>query len=254
MNLGQRLNKLLRVYTQRSCLPAELEADDLFPVVPDLPLPEGISEKELHSFLRSVCSLGEPTPKVVEKYGEEHFRRVVYTYGLVRGLKGKCLELGSSPYFMTILLKQFTDLDLVLANYFGSQHKQEKDFVEISFKDLNTQNKRSIKSEFYHFNIEGSQFPFDDAEFDVVLFCEIIEHLLMDPVSVLLEIKRVLKPDGVLILTTPNVNKLDNILKITSGSNIYGYYSGHGPYGRHNREYTTNELKTLLDYWVVLLQ
>ena len=35
------------------------------------------------------------------------------------------------------------------------------------------------------FNIEEESFPYDDDSFDVVLFCEILEHLLIDPVRAL---------------------------------------------------------------------
>jgi SAM-dependent methyltransferase len=98
------------------------------------------------------------------------------------------------------------------------------------------------------FNIEGGRFPFDDATFDAVVFAEIIEHLLMDPCAALREIKRVLKPGGTLVLTTPNVARLENVARMISGANIYDPYSGYGPYGRHNREYTRHELALLLGY------
>jgi hypothetical protein len=47
-------------------------------------------------------------------------------------------------------------------------------------------------------------------------------------------------------LTTPNVARLDNVRKIIAGENIYDPYSGYGPYGRHNREYTPQDLFQLL--------
>ena len=98
------------------------------------------------------------------------------------------------------------------------------------------------------FNVEEHNFPFGDGSFDVVLFCEIIEHLLMDPVAVLRKIRRVLKPGGVLVVTTPNVARLDNVAAMIDGRNIYDPYSGFGPYGRHNREYTRHELYRLLQF------
>jgi SAM-dependent methyltransferase len=47
------------------------------------------------------------------------------------------------------------------------------------------------------------EFPFKDAVFDRVQCIEVIEHLL-DPVTTLKEIHRVLKPEGELFISTPN--------------------------------------------------
>jgi SAM-dependent methyltransferase len=219
---------------------------DLFPLIPELPLPEGVSESELRDFLKSVLVADAP-PKEMANYCELDFRRFVYTYGLVRDLSGKCLELGANPYFTTMLLRQFTQLELTLANYFGSQHK-DKVVQEVSYRDFQTGKNYSDQLKSYHFNIENEPFPFSDGEFDVVLFCEIIEHLLLDPIAVLKEVKRVLKPKGVLVLTTPNVSRLENVSCMVAGVNIYDPYSGYGPYGRHNREYNKHELYLLLNY------
>ncbi len=81
-----------------------------------------------------------------------------------------------------------------------------------------------------------------------MLFCEIVEHLLLDPLHALHEIHRVLRPSGLLVLTTPNVARLGNVLALVAGANIYDPYSGFGPLGRHNREYTRHELVALLRF------
>jgi SAM-dependent methyltransferase len=211
-------------------------------------LPNGASEEELLNFLGSLPIGLPPWPReTVSDYYKWHFKRFLHTYDLAEGLKGRCLELGAAPYFMTIILRQFTNLDLALANYFGPD---SEDFAEnIFYRDFFTGKERSLDLDYHYFNIEGTRFPFRDAEFDVVLFCEIIEHLFADPLSVLKEIKRVLKPGGTLILTTPNAARLENVAKMIAGINVYHPYSGYwGPYGRHNREYTLLEIIELLDH------
>ena len=95
-------------------------------------------------------------------------------------------------------------------------------------------------------NTELAKLPFTDQSFDCILFCEVLEHLTIDPVFTLLELHRVLKPSGHLILTTPNVARLENVARLMAGANLYDPYSGYGPYGRHNREYTRHELWHLL--------
>jgi len=53
------------------------------------------------------------------------------------------------------------------------------------------------------------RFPFDDSSFDYVVSIEGIEHIA-DPFLFLAEVRRVLKPGGHLLLTTPNVGCLES--------------------------------------------
>lgn len=235
-----------------------ISLENIFPLRPPLTLPEGVSEDQLFNWLKSVHVEGAPNEII--NYCIQDFRRFVYTYGLVKGAsknikgrKGYCLELGANPYFTTILLKEFTPHEFVLANYFGDQHPAGVQSQQVKFLEFKPEKQSSAKLfqiylNYHHFNIENDSFPFDNASFDIVLFCEIIEHLLMDPAKVLREIRRVLKPNGQLILTTPNVGRLENVARMLSGANIYDPYSGYGPYGRHNREYNKHDLYLLLTY------
>jgi SAM-dependent methyltransferase len=60
--------------------------------------------------------------------------------------------------------------------------------------------------------------PYDDASFDVVLLIEVIEHLENHRIA-LGELARILKPGGVLILTTPNIMRLN--------SRFHFFFSGY---------------------------
>jgi SAM-dependent methyltransferase len=63
-----------------------------------------------------------------------------------------------------------------------------------------------------HWLVAGAQpLPFKDEAFDALFAGELIEHLV-DPRPGLTEFRRVLKPDGVLILTTPNRLRLANLV------------------------------------------
>ncbi len=53
--------------------------------------------------------------------------------------------------------------------------------------------------------------PYDDASFDVLLLVEVIEHLENHRLA-LTELTRILKPGGILILTTPNIMRLNSRL------------------------------------------
>jgi hypothetical protein len=96
-------------------------------------------------------------------------------------------------------------------------------------------------------NVERDPLPYPNETFDVVLFCEVIEHLTQDPTFALAELHRVLKPDGYLLVTTPNVFRVQHLLYMMGGRhNLFHPYSGHGVYGRHQREYGMGELTDLV--------
>lgn len=65
--------------------------------------------------------------------------------------------------------------------------------------------------EFTASNLEKA-LPFPENSFDYVIFLEVIEHLY-NPDFVIGEIGRVLKPSGVLILSTPNILNLGSRLR-----------------------------------------
>ncbi len=77
-----------------------------------------------------------------------------------------------------------------------------------------------------------SSFGFEDNFFDVVVAGEIIEHVL-DTDFFIDEIKRVLKPDGFLILSTPNVASLGRRFLLLFGKNPYFEASFAYPVGAH---------------------
>jgi SAM-dependent methyltransferase len=65
-------------------------------------------------------------------------------------------------------------------------------------------------------DINHDRFPLEDDSFDIVVFSEVFEHLFR-PVHALNEIHRVLRPEGELLLTTPNLYRLGNIVRFLSG-------------------------------------
>ncbi len=146
-----------------------------------------------------------------------------------------------------MLLKRFTGMEVFSANYFGFDgHRKAQQSLTCKMAGENEETRITIPYD--EFNVEKDRFPYEDESFDVVLFCETIEHLMSDPVHALRQIWRILKEDGTLVVTTPNANRTENVYRMLAGNNIYDQYSGYGPYGRHNREYNIRELKRLLDH------
>ncbi|MDQ2900632.1 MAG: glycosyltransferase, partial [Acidobacteriota bacterium] len=103
-----------------------------------------------------------------------------------------------------------------------------------------------------HFDAEKDRFPYDDRSFNIVLCCELIEHLFQDPMHLMSEVNRILKPGGNLILTTPNIASERAVAAILKGYHpgFFQAYIKPSPAGevdaRHNREYTPGEIHRLL--------
>jgi SAM-dependent methyltransferase len=79
---------------------------------------------------------------------------------------------------------------------------------------------------FAAFDLEHG-FPFEDRRFDVVTAFEVIEHVVSTPRALLTESARVLKPGGILYLTTPNVCAWAKVRRMFSQVHPYdaGAYS-----------------------------
>ncbi len=88
--------------------------------------------------------------------------------------------------------------------------------------------------------------PFKDSYFDFVFAGEIIEHLL-DTRFFLSEINRVLKPEGYLILTTPNLARPDERLKLLFGKSPRQVSPLHPYLYLHIRPFTFDSLKKSLE-------
>jgi SAM-dependent methyltransferase len=54
-----------------------------------------------------------------------------------------------------------------------------------------------------------SRLPFDDGAFDGVILCDVIEHV-SDHIALIAELRRVVKPGGLVVILTPNANRLSS--------------------------------------------
>ena len=109
-------------------------------------------------------------------------------------------------------------------------------------------------------NVEVDALPFADASFDAVVCCQVLEHFTHSHLPAVREMRRVLRPTGILEVDVPNVASLRNRSRLLRGKNItYDYaefyldaqpmlYAGRSFYPlRHNREFTREELRLLLE-------
>jgi hypothetical protein len=78
-----------------------------------------------------------------------------------------------------------------------------------------------------------------------------LEHLMRDPMHMMLEIRRILEPGGKLLLTTPNCAGLTCIANLLDGrdnAQVYSRYRRTKPDDPpHVREYTAYEIAELMN-------
>jgi len=92
--------------------------------------------------------------------------------------------------------------------------------------------------------------PLADGEAAAVLLADVIEHLPGSPLPLLGEIRRVLRPHGVLVLTTPNAVRLHARIKLLLGRSVWPplavVYDHDGVHPSDHREYTAADLRDAL--------
>ena len=69
-------------------------------------------------------------------------------------------------------------------------------------------------------DLRQPQLPYESNSFNAVIICEVIEHLNFNPLPVLKEINRVLRPGGYIYVGMPNQSTVVNRLKLLLGKSI----------------------------------
>jgi glycosyltransferase involved in cell wall biosynthesis/SAM-dependent methyltransferase len=187
--------------------------------------------------------LGWSTDKESAKYFETHMTRLQKTLAITPAgtTEDRILEMGAYLQ-ITPSLKSKLGYGDVRGCYYGPAGRVEVRKVVSSEGE-------EFACEIDLFDAERDRFPYPDGHFSTVLCCELLEHLPNDPMFMMSEINRILKPGGHLVLTTPNITSLRAVAAI-----LGGYHPGFFPAyirprrhgeeveARHNREYAPREM------------
>lgn len=149
------------------------------------------------------------------------------------------LPLPESPRILEIGGGQIALLCQKLFNYEGT------------VADLNEKYKQGILD--HNLLFRCCDLLHDDLEerdyFDLVVMLEVIEHMPIPPYIVLEKIKSWIKPGGILFLTTPNLYRFRNLVRLAIGLPVFATFyipdrgSGIGHPLEYSREHLTWQLE-----------
>jgi SAM-dependent methyltransferase len=66
-------------------------------------------------------------------------------------------------------------------------------------------------------DLANTPLPFASNLFDLIIFTEVLEHLNFNPLPLLAEFHRILKPAGLVYLATPNLARISNRINMVRG-------------------------------------
>jgi SAM-dependent methyltransferase len=189
------------------------------------------------------------SPELAASYVDDAWNRFLHTLGLVPlPPPARLLEIGSNPYYFHLLLRKlFPRAEVQGVNFF------EHDIFSTRQSEIVQATRHAETGEVLEFssrlfNLETTaRYPYPESSFDLVFFCETLEHLVVNPLPTFRKLKRLLSPGGHLVITLPNAVRLANFALMLHGHNFFDLYQAqNGVHGRHNREYTLEEMKVLL--------
>ena len=187
--------------------------------------------------------------EATQGYFRHHRHRLLETLKLIPRGDGsqRLLELSSYLQLPPLIHRYGNYAEVEVTGYW-------KDGPDKKYRSLqHSLTNEKLNFDMQRLNVECDMFPYADEYFDVALCCELIEHLSQDPMHMIIELNRVLKWGGLLVVTTPNISSAISIQEILKGRSpyVYGNYNreniNYGLSDRHNREYTPEDLRIALE-------
>ena len=193
-------------------------------------------EAAIETFLSSI-EIAEPAAAA---YFEEHRQRVARTLSILPlgGPGSRALELGSYLH-MAAALQRVLGYGTVRTAYYAPSAGRNAASLPI-------RGQQPFTTVLDLFDAESHVYPYSDSSFDLVLCCELIEHLLHDPMHMLVECWRVLADGSRLVITTPNTASLTSVWSALDGRHNPQVFSRYPAKDNndipHVREYTPHEI------------
>jgi SAM-dependent methyltransferase len=209
-----------------------------------------VSTSTITEFLEAICrNSNHRTARFWREYwfGTGHCRRLLQVIEKLDPYlesKPSVLDIGSFGEFPLILLK-FYETPMVHANSFegGIICYGKGRLLETGDPDI------ELALVIEQCDIEHRRMTQAAESLDMVTCFEVLEHLRYDPMFMMLEIHRVLRPNGLLVLTTPNAGSWETMARVAALESpfIASSYFADGSGIIHSKEYSLSEIQQLLD-------
>jgi len=181
------------------------------------------------------------------KYVETHLTRLVKTIEMTPAgtPEQSVLEMGAYMH-VTPALRTRLGYGEVRGCYLGPVGRTDR-------RRVTSSSGAEFECEVDLYNAETDEYPYPDDRFDTVICCELLEHLYEDPMHLMSEVNRILKPGGMLLLSTPNTCSLRAVQAALLGYHpgLFHHYVIPNEKGerdpRHAREYAPRDVQALFE-------
>lgn len=205
--------------------------------------PADTRNPELAEYILNFCA----ESAAALEYARTHLARLVRTLEITPqgGAADSVLEMGAYMQ-ITPALKTIRGYGEVRGCYIGP-------LGEVHAKTARSTTGEEFSCSVDLFNAERDRYPYGAGRFAAVICCEMLEHLMEDPMRMASEINRILRPGGRLVMSTPNICSLRSVAAVLCGSHpgVNAQYTirkgGNEAEPRHIREYTPDEVRKLIE-------
>jgi SAM-dependent methyltransferase len=178
------------------------------------------------SFIEHVCRESDhPVANFWRGYWLEtgHLRRLIRTLEKLSPLFDKnpsVLDIGGFGELL-LILRKFYGLTSVHGVSLEGNAFGYRDGRLLSYDDSNLEYSIRIDA----CDVERARLQHDSNSLDIVTCFEVLEHLRYDPMFMLLEIYRVLRHGGILVLSTPNASSWESLARVAAFSSPFTFSS-----------------------------
>ncbi len=139
------------------------------------------------------------------------FKHYLYLLKLANNINGNTLEIGAGFGVLATGLAKQQHKTVFSIEHPSRDFFYKKEYIEY----LLNNNVHLVGCDI------SDGLPFKTQSFELICCCDVIEHLYPQQINILRdEIKRIIKPTGYLILSTPNLGRIQNIWRLTRGEPI----------------------------------